>query len=772
MDAFTGENLTYQFGDFELESGRRVLRARSTGTVVSLTGRAFDLLLFLVRRPNVLVTKDELMSALWPDTVVEDNNLDNAVFALRQALGEKRGEHRYVKTIHRRGYQFTVAVSVVQPASVPVVPDPALAAQPQPSRRRAAWGVAVTLLVVAAVSSWLVARHFAGTSTAQVAAPVMSATHDRFAVLNFAGPEDEGGALLRDIVTRLLYERFSAIPALTMLGNGWGSGADAMNLTDLGRKMNARYLLYGSVKKSGDQLHLEVGLRDADTAADLWSHAYDRPVADLTAIREDIAGRVTAALHVDPRVTDEAARLPVTFELYQLYCRANQLIGADATIEEMERAAALFARTTTLDPRFARGYLGVAEALLFASSSKPGVTGGLDPGVVARARHALDRALELNPALAEALVARARLIDDPAEAERQFKQGLRLAPNYSVGSLHYSHFLYDRDRKGEALAVLARARELDPLAVWLYVFEADMLMMSRSDVEGSERLLRQALGIDPDYLGAHRALALSLQFSRGEFAQAIRMLEQRVDSENGNRAELATVYLDVDDPEAAVEVWNNSKVPPPFQLILISQYRHDLRGAARVARSAVTGKLAFLYERAAESIRDEAVATGDYAAALSALEPLYAAHPWSGTDANADRGFAIVYAHTLILAGQVARGRELARALLASVDADEVGRPPHWFGRERAALFVLLGEPDQAIAELGASQKLNQWAKWWYTGELDPLFAPLHADARFQALTEDARRQRAIQRALVDEMRRRGEIPRRGGRRAAPAAAG
>jgi DNA-binding winged helix-turn-helix (wHTH) protein len=101
MDAFAGRNAIYRFGDFELEAGRRILRSLPSNALVALTPRAFDLLLEFVRRPQVLITKAELLAALWPQTVVEDNNLDHTVFTLRQALGERRGEHRYIQTIQK-----------------------------------------------------------------------------------------------------------------------------------------------------------------------------------------------------------------------------------------------------------------------------------------------------------------------------------------------------------------------------------------------------------------------------------------------------------------------------------------------------------------------------------------------------------------------------------------------------------------------------------------------------------------------------------------------
>src|ERR1700740_1372454 len=101
---------SYRFGQFVLDPGRRTLsRADSP---VSLTPKAFDVLLFLAQNPNRLVTKEELLQAVWGDTFVEEGNLTQYISHLRKALGDNGGDTRLIVTIARKGYQFTARVTV------------------------------------------------------------------------------------------------------------------------------------------------------------------------------------------------------------------------------------------------------------------------------------------------------------------------------------------------------------------------------------------------------------------------------------------------------------------------------------------------------------------------------------------------------------------------------------------------------------------------------------------------------------------------------------
>src|SRR5688572_8834968 len=105
----------YEFADFRVDAAKRLLK-RCDGAAIPLTPKVFDTLLYLVEHRGVVLDKDELMQAIWPDTVVEENNLNQSISTLRRVLGENRGENRYIATVPGRGYRF---VAEVKSADVP-----------------------------------------------------------------------------------------------------------------------------------------------------------------------------------------------------------------------------------------------------------------------------------------------------------------------------------------------------------------------------------------------------------------------------------------------------------------------------------------------------------------------------------------------------------------------------------------------------------------------------------------------------------------------------
>lgn len=780
------------------------------GRKIRLQDQPLQILDELLSRPGELVTREQLIARLWPKGVVDfDTGLNSAIRKLRVALRDEAETPRYIETIPRKGYRF---IGTIDPpvAAEPPLPGPGGAitsvgslppadsspliqpstADPGPSpigtgpaavatgggahRHTRPIHIYVSAGVVALLVAGLIAFGSYREPLVTRTAPAHEvASGDRsIAVLPFiAAATDESSVLLAQSIADLIRTRLESL-------NGWTviATASTSRLTDaaqdnkaVAEKLRTRFLLKGSAARTGNQLRVEVQLLDAARDLQLWSSAFNRSVADVNTLRDEILQRVARALQVPSGTAASrmAAGESVDLDAYQLYVRGQQLI-ANLRVDDATAAIELFRRSTTLDPGFARGYLALAQAYLLASALGDSSEAALNE-MHAAASAALDRALELNPSFGEAVIERARLTRDPSKAEPLFRRGLESAPNYGMGYMRYAEFLFGEYRKGEAIQMMERARQIDPLNPRLHIRQAFFTMVGFSNVAEHDRLLREALAISPKFPAALGELAHSQHDYTGDFAEGIRLMEQTIalDPQSTETREYAAImYLDVDDPEAAAALLAGEN-RPSMALIELAQYRRDRSRAAELARMLPDGSLwsSAAFSSPADAIRDEAIATGDYASALKLLESRYAlVSPTPGSRGGMrmwDRGLALVYAHTLILAGEAERGRKLLTAILVQIDSESVGRTEHWFARERAMAYTLLGDDERALQELAASLKLGHYARWWYTAELNPIYDHLRHDPRFQALAAQGRKHRLEQRALVDVMREKGDIPRR-----------
>jgi DNA-binding winged helix-turn-helix (wHTH) protein/TolB-like protein len=759
------------------------------GRKIRLQDQPLQILDELLSRPGELVTREQLIARLWPKGVVDfDTGLNSAVRKLRVALQDEAETPRYIETVPRKGYRF---IGTIDPPSVESAPIPppqrvaeaahppvsastalssessVTAAHPSPdpqSRRTYIYvvvGVAV-LMLAGLTLVWLRRESTPATQPSATAPPSLSLDSRTIAVLPFrAATPGETNEAMALVVTDLVRNRLATLNGVVVIADGSTARmADAhLDARETGRKLNAQFLLHGSAARAGDQIRTEVELVDAASGAQLWSTSFDSPVADAAALRERIVERVARTLHVpaEPAASNATAPAAINLDAHQLYVRGQKLMS-NWRLDDANAAVELFRRATILDPGFARGYLALSQALQVAGD----LGSGRSPEMLMEVNKALDRALELNPALGEAWVERATLTRDSVKADEWYRKGLALAPSYSDGYAYFSHFLYVEYSKGEAIEMIDRARQIDPLTPELHLSQAFLLMVGRSDVAAHDRLLREALTISPGFQPALIQLAHSNYEFSGEFADAIRLVEQALaqDPEGDGRNLAVTVYLDVDDPVAAMAVLGKSPDSVSAQ-VKIAQYQRDRRRAAELARSVRRDTETAPVAPGAEALRDEAIATGDYAPVLKQLEARYSMQV-SGTGPRVwSRGLGLVYAHTLVLAGETQRGRKLATSILVQLDTESVGRTENWFCRERAAAFAILGDDERALAELAITLKMRKFYRWWYTAELDPLYERFRSDPRFQALAEQARKHRVEQRALVEQMRRKGEVPKR-----------
>jgi DNA-binding winged helix-turn-helix (wHTH) protein/TolB-like protein len=397
----------FDFGDFRLDVARRLLLKGKDRQPVKLTSKAFDTLVYMVRHAGTIVGKDELMRAVWPDTVVEENNLSQNVFAMRRALGEKQGENRYIATVPGRGFSFVAAVisltsgdsasvtgGAVQEAGVEGVSNVITPVRDQSAFTRRRLVITCVGLIMAALG----AAAFYGWRVRTVPVKPVSV----MAVLPFkplvVENRDETLELgMADaLITKLSNHRRIIVRPLASARRYGGIDQDPLAA---GRELQVDSVLDGSIQRLGDRIRVTARLVGIG-GEQLWSGQFDENFTDIFAVQDAISGRVAGALALHLG-RDEERRLTKHYTdnaaAYELYLRGRYHLFK-LTPAEVRKAAGFFQQAVEADPAYAQAYTGIADAY----RTLP-ITSDVAPkDAFPKASEAVTRALELDDSLAEA----------------------------------------------------------------------------------------------------------------------------------------------------------------------------------------------------------------------------------------------------------------------------------------------------------------------------------------------------------------------------------
>ena len=641
---------------------------------IRLQDQPLQVLNEMLERPGELVTREQLIARLWPKGVVDyDTGINSAVRKLRVALQDTGDTPRYIETVPRKGYRF---IGRIDAEESPAAETPAAIAPPRPAAARAtiprySYIYVLGGLLAVAVVGFLIWRRPVSPpaepiSPVTVTTPTANPQKNERAlvVLPLKSARNDEANLLAGSVADLLRDRLARFAELTVISSRSAAnlGAVADDVQAAGRKLHAQFVLHGNIERQGDRLQMALELTDMQTGKQLWADNFVRPVGELAAVREETAAHVARVLHLPAGAPIPAS--PINLEAYQLYVRGQKLMS-NLRQADAEQAAVLFQRATVLDPGFARAYLASGQALLLANRT---VTPE-PPELEARVGKRYERALQLDPTLGEVWIERARLLQDKNRAEELYRKGLALSPNYGVGYMRYAELLMSQARGGEAIEMIDRARRIDPMTPHLHMRKAFMLFVQRSDVAGSEALLREALEINPDFQVALFMLADSRHMWSGEFAEAVGLAERAIaldPDDDVARTSAATMYLDLDDPQAAEHVLRGVRARADADVEL-AKYRRDVRRAAEIAYSLSDGDdwATGLFSTLGEAICDAAAQSGDFARAIQLLESKYATGEGS---VMRRRGVSVVYAVTLKLSGDNERSGRVARNVQAALN--------------------------------------------------------------------------------------------------------
>lgn len=444
----------YRFGSFTLNLQRGCLQ--SEGIDLDLRPKAFEILRYLVANAGRLASKDELVQVAWPDVIVSDDSLAQCIRDIRKVLGDDGDS--FIRTVPRRGYMFVAAVGPIEPA-----PD-AEGPPPSPAGWRRWWlapAFSVVLLGFATLAAW--ATGWFGTG-----APAARDGRLAIAVLPFAtlgaadGEEWLGDGIADDVMTAVSRFRDITVIARNSSFRFRGEGIDSR---EVGRELGAEYLLQGTVRRSDDRFRITAQLVDAATGTTRWSERYDRPLADLFAIQDDVAENVAMHLVAHAKQTTATrleTRPPESLEAHELVLRGRKAYRT-FTRESSLEALALADQAIALEAANATAWELRASALLQFYIQPYGEQ--LSPEVLQQARAAAETSVGLDPTFAtgQATLAFALMwAREHAASLDAVSKALELNPNDIAAHATHANLLTFVGRSRDSIAAWDENLRVDP----------------------------------------------------------------------------------------------------------------------------------------------------------------------------------------------------------------------------------------------------------------------------------------------------------------------
>jgi TolB-like protein/DNA-binding winged helix-turn-helix (wHTH) protein/Flp pilus assembly protein TadD len=508
-------SLRHRFGAFELDVAAYELRR--DGRPVRLERQPMDLLIMLVERRGLLVTRADIIERLWGKDVFVDveTGVHTAVRKIRQALRDAPEQPSFVETVSGKGYRFIAPVEVVeaQPgtSSSPALPAPAPAPAATPAsvagdevrsgrNRLTAARVGMGLLATAAAAGVIV------WALAGVDGPPSEV---RLAVLpfeNLSGDPDSdylADGLTEETIASLGQVDPGRVGVVSRTSVMTYKGA-GRSVAEIGRELGADYLLESSIRAENGRLRIAAKLIRVEDQVQVWSQLYNRDPTSLLGLQQELSAAIAEQIRfrLSPERAEAVARRePRNAAAYDLYLRglnfANQRTPATT-----DQAIDHFRRATQLDPDYALAWSGLAEAYTgsLLNSDFPPLE------VTAEALDAAGRAVRADAGLSEAQFvsgyANWILRWNWRAAEAELRQAVDLDPRNVRAHTVLGHALSQMGRHAEALPALRRARELDPLSAQAYAMSSQVAFQAR-DYPAALDFANQAIALAPEFWIGH-----------------------------------------------------------------------------------------------------------------------------------------------------------------------------------------------------------------------------------------------------------------------------
>jgi TolB-like protein/DNA-binding winged helix-turn-helix (wHTH) protein/Tfp pilus assembly protein PilF len=451
---------TFRFGVFELDPQAGELRKK--GMKIRLQGQPVEILAILLQRPGETITREELQKKLWPaETFVDfEQGLNNAMKRLRASLDDSAENPHFIETLPRHGYRFIGSVNGSEQTR-------AVEGNATRSIRLRALGAVAVLAIAAAlvglnVRGWR-DRLFKGSPKPQIQALAV------LPLTNLSGdPEQEYFA---DGMTESLITELGKIssPRVISRQSVMQYKSSKKSLQEIAGELKVDAVLEGAVEHSGDRMRVTIHLSQAFPERQLWAQEYDRSIRDVLSLQGEIARAITDEIQV--KLTPEertrlASSRSVNPEAQDDYLHGLYFAHPLRSESDTQKAIAHFKEAIEKDPTFAPAYAELAMAYFWLGNPEQGGPSARE--TMPQAKAAVARALQLDPSLARAHMAKALIVLGSewnwSGAEEQYRMALKLNPNCADCHFLYGVLLSGLGRYDEANAQVNQAIALDPLS--------------------------------------------------------------------------------------------------------------------------------------------------------------------------------------------------------------------------------------------------------------------------------------------------------------------
>jgi len=510
---------------------------------VPIAPKGFDVLAYLVEHAGQVVTQDEILEALWPETYVNPEILRKYILEIRKALGDRPNNPEFIETVPKRGYQFIAAVTDESTAERPDAltshateeqgtrknDGSAIAASERESSsgKRGLWKLVIIALLAIVAAAGL-GLYLLLARSGRNAPPL---TDKSIAVLPFADmspARDE--EYFSDGLAEQLINDLGKVSGLKVIGrsSSFQFKDRSEDARDVGRKLAVANVLEGSVRREGNHVRITTELIKADDGFQLWSETYDREIKDIFAVQDEIALAATQALQLKLLGANGQPVAPILRsanpDAYQAYLEAKYFIGRGASKEDLDKALAYTDTAIKLDERYAPAWaLRASVQNVMATVSLTDVTEGFR-----NARDDAERAIALDPTLASAYLALAATqISSDWEwdaANTSITKAIVLAPG-SVEVLRMRSYLTRiLGNLDQAIQLYEQAVALDPLRINSYS-GLGYLLYAAGRYQEAQATLQKALDLNPQATYVHLTLGKIL-IAEGKPQQAVVQIEK------------------------------------------------------------------------------------------------------------------------------------------------------------------------------------------------------------------------------------------------------